>query len=111
MLYDPRWEVEIKADPLSLEGLIAWLERKPADQEYDFLDNANCLNAQYFKARGFPLFSCGTISFAYWRKKHFLWLFPYKTMTEVAFPMAFNVVAVKEPRTFGAALERARAYR
>ncbi len=27
MLYDPKWEV--KADPFSLENLIAWLENQP----------------------------------------------------------------------------------
>jgi hypothetical protein len=37
MLYDKRWEKpEVKADPLTLESLIAWLEKQPSHKKYDF---------------------------------------------------------------------------
>ncbi len=45
MLYDPKWEV--KPNPLSIEALIAWLETKPADEEYTFLFPDRCLLGQY----------------------------------------------------------------
>lgn len=45
MLYDPKWEV--KADPLTLDGLIAWLEKQPADAGYDFCEIGKCLLAQW----------------------------------------------------------------
>ena len=35
MLYDPKWEKpEVKADPFSLDALIAWLEKQPANGTY-----------------------------------------------------------------------------
>ncbi len=45
MLFDPKWEV--KQDPLSIGALIAWLETKPADEEYTFLFPDRCLLGQY----------------------------------------------------------------
>lgn len=36
MIYDPKWEAETKTDPLSLKGLIAWLEKQPPETEYNF---------------------------------------------------------------------------
>lgn len=55
MLYDPKWEkqAETKADPLSLEALIAWLEKQPASIEYDYTDPRDCLLCRYFKAHGY----------------------------------------------------------
>lgn len=53
MLFDPKWEKpEVKADPFSLESLIAWLEKQPADRTYDFCQPSSCLIAEYLKARG-----------------------------------------------------------
>ena len=49
MLYNPRWEQ--KVDPLSLEGLVAWLEQQPPETEYDWHDvRGGCLIGKYFKA-------------------------------------------------------------
>lgn len=47
MLYDPKWEIPVKADPLLLDALIAWLEKHPADEQYCFTDYGLCLAAQY----------------------------------------------------------------
>lgn len=49
MLYDPKWEV--KADPLSLESLIAWLEKQPANGVYDAVSADKCLLAQWLKSQ------------------------------------------------------------
>ena len=53
MLYDKRWDAKTKTDPLSLDSLIAWLEKQPADAKYCYSDTGACLLAQYFAAIGF----------------------------------------------------------
>ena len=53
MLYDKRWDAKVEAKPLSLDGLIAWLERQPAGDSYNWHDcNGGCLIAQYGFAVG-----------------------------------------------------------
>lgn len=47
MLYDPKWEQKTAADPLSLESLIAWLEKQPASATYDYRVLDACLIAQW----------------------------------------------------------------
>ena len=95
MLYDPKWEVEVKADPFKLDTLIAWAERQPAEQEYDFWCN-QCYLGQYFEAHGFQIkaIGTGTVTFV--------------GQDTVKLPPYFNMIAQAEPRTFGAALARAR---
>lgn len=41
MLHDPRWNHG------TISGLITWLEGKPRDGEYDFMDCYQCLITQY----------------------------------------------------------------
>lgn len=84
MLYDPKWEA--KADPMSLAALIAWLEKQPPDSKYDFMCiSGGCLLDLYFGR-------CTTPS------------------EYVAFPESWRMdIAPGFPRTFGGALERARA--
>jgi len=86
MLHNPKWDVQTKPDALSLAGLVAWLETKPADEKYDFTDcRGKCLYGQYMASHGFG------------------W--------EEASSFRANVymhVAYQYPWTFGAALERAR---
>lgn len=53
MLYDTKWDQKTKTDPFSLESLIAWLEKQPAEKAYDYCDPWNCLLCQYFAAMGF----------------------------------------------------------
>jgi hypothetical protein len=105
MLYDKRWEKpEIKADPFSLDSLIEWLEKQPADKPYCYMDNGHCLLGQYFTAMGFRLVAVGGSDF------------DHETERGVIFPEKFNDVAYGDlqtfdfNRTFGAALKRARAY-
>lgn len=48
MLYDPKWEApQVKANPFSLESLIAWLEKQPTDRQYCFTEWGECLIAKW----------------------------------------------------------------
>lgn len=82
-------------NPLSLEGLIAWLEKQPAETTYHYMNTDDCLFCRYLRVCGFPLNSMGG---DYWRdndgNKHAL----PKELQEV--PLGAT--------TYGAALERAR---
>lgn len=92
---------EQKADPFSLESLIAWLEKQPAGRTYNFWDgtlmgncHGACLLHQYLVAQGLPKIlypQIASIKKLEWDKElqHF--------------------VASPTPQTFGAALDRARA--
>jgi hypothetical protein len=100
MLYDPKWEqkTETKANPFKLETLIAWLEKQPADEGYEYDCNGHCLLAQYFTAMGFTHVYVGSTGFYHGDDSE-----------RAEMPRAFDKIAVKSPSTFGAALERARA--
>jgi hypothetical protein len=107
MLYDPKWEAPTKADPLSLDSLIAWLETQPRDKAYCYDDTGHCLLAQYFQqVYGEEVGVGGTY-------------YTRPDGTDVDLPMSFRDIPVggwacglgrrfkNERRTFGAALERA----
>lgn len=96
MLYDPKWEIETKVDPFKTESLIAWLETKRPEARYSYTCNGHCLLAQYFLAHGFK-----DVSVTPYRLRH--------DGQTVRFSFGFENVAVRFPRTFGAALERARS--
>ena len=96
MLFDPKWEVEVKADPFSLESLIAWLEKQPADKAYDFGDTKNCLACQYFRAMGMNIVGAGG---GYVRSGECAEDYHFHN---------FGRITVRGDWTFGAALERAR---
>lgn len=99
MLYDPKWEKKTKADPFTLWAFIAWLEKQPADQKYDYLDCFGaCLYAQYMQSVGVSWEDAGASSLYRNGDKH-------KAFRE----MAIYPVAARAPWTYGAALERARA--
>lgn len=95
MLYDPKWEVKIKPDVFSLENLIAWAEKQPADKVYDFWCH-RCYLGQYFEEYGYQIDMIGTGTVTFRRKK------------TRPLPPHFNEIAIVEPHTFGAALDRAR---
>lgn len=79
---------KVKADPYSLDSLIGWLETRHPEQSYDFSNcSGACLLDQYATAAGLD---CD--SEIVWKKMYDL----------------FDNLAVSHPRTFGAALERAR---
>lgn len=98
MLYDPKWNTKTAVEPLSVEGLIAWLERQPAGTKYDYGCNGHCLLATYLRAaHGWDPDIGGTV---------------YRDHKSGAFgklPAALNDIAWSGPRTYGGALKRARA--
>ena len=93
MLYDPKWEAptETKADPFSLESLIAWLEKQPAECSYDWQFIPNCLLGQWARAMGV------SGEYAILNRSKALGM-----------STPFSGIALFSPCTFGAALERAR---
>lgn len=91
MLYDKRWDKEIKAKPLTLPSLIAWLEMQPADGRYCTLPMETCLLGKFAAAMGAK--DLGDTSCLLGNNKNF---------ANVAFPIDGSM-------TFGAALKRARA--
>lgn len=101
MLFDPKWTKKTKANPLSVGGLVAWLERQPAETRYFFSDPENCLIAQYLTTSGYVAVGVGGFTFSHGyhnRRRH------------EKLPSGFTDIAAAFPRTYGAALERARAH-
>lgn len=92
MLYDPTAKPEVKADPISLESLIAWLETQNPKARYVFMDcSGGCLLDLYlFEVTG-------------WKTNPI-------TLHEKACGGGGNyeTIAATYPQTFGAALTRAR---
>ena len=95
---DPKWEQQAKADPFKLETLIAWLEKQPGKKAYNYCDISNCLLSQYFQAQGFDAAQTGGHGQLAWGspRQYAKW------------PAEWIVIPEDMPRTFGAALERAR---
>ena len=95
MLYDKRWDAKpvTKPDVFSLEGLIAWLDTMPADRAYCYTDFGRCLAAQFcaFAGRGYKVQSTFT-----------------PASSNEPFPLVLERIALEHPRTFSAALTRAR---
>lgn len=53
MLYNKNWDAKtVTFDPFTLEGLIAWLETKPADQKYEWDYAESCLLGQWCQFNG-----------------------------------------------------------
>jgi hypothetical protein len=48
MLYDPKWATK----EVTVRGLVAWLEQKPADECYDYGNSSTCLAAQFLRQAG-----------------------------------------------------------
>ena len=94
MLYDPSWEH--KADPFTMEGLIAWLEKMPPAKRYDYANTSgNCVYGQYLAAHGVPWDESGATGFCDHQRADFC-------------DRVYGQVALERPWTFGAALARAR---
>jgi hypothetical protein len=99
MLHDPNKEYAF-----NLDSLIAWLETKPADETYDYLDGQHCMCAQYFQARGYTRARVTSSRGVYSNGKDF---------AQFAVPAVFDKIARnglvnQKPQTFGHALEVAR---
>lgn len=93
MLYDPKWEVEVRTDPFSLESLIAWLEKMPAEGYYKRLVPRQCLLGQWIRAADIGLTEdeLGAKSLG------------------MSLAAPFDKIALTGPPIFGDALLRARA--
>lgn len=98
MLYDKRWEgKEVKIYKLlSLEGLISWLEKQPANEKYEWTNCSKCVFGQYLAEFGLTnqasqvdVLSGGAIH----------------SPQDYA---DYQFIGYKGQHTFGAALERAR---
>jgi len=74
---------------------IAWLEKKPARETYDYHESTECLLAQYLRDSGFTRVIVSQRSF-------------YHNTAEGSLPLKFNEIASTRPHTFGAALSRAK---
>lgn len=99
MFFDPTCKPETKADPFSLDSLIAWLEKQPANKTYDFGDIRGCLACRYIQSTG--------ISDRPWES------YPGRRPYRDVFGgmEGYTAIAYTGRHTFGAALQRARALR
>jgi hypothetical protein len=100
MLYDPKWE--LRHDPFALPSLIAWLEGQDPLEDYCYSSTGECLLARYFTARGFNKVIMAAGFFYHWPR-------PTAQYEITHLPPHFNDIAKGKVRTFGAALDRARA--
>jgi hypothetical protein len=97
MLYDKRWDKSVDlGNPFSLESLIAWLEKQPAAAVYDWSQPRSCLLGQWCQFNGLIDAAVGDKS---------LEIGTYDRGRNIFFK-----IAMSEPYTFGAALERAREF-
>lgn len=95
--------LEVRAEPFSLESLVAWLETKDPDETYYYAATGHCLIAQYFTASGIKFYAIWCNG---WDSKRDDAMIPQHPL-----PDHFNAVAAGGVgRTFGAALKRARSY-
>ncbi len=86
---DKVWQGVEYENPLTMEGLITWLEQQPSDGEYDYEDcSGGCLLGLYLGIRSRDAY----INFS--RTNHPLEFLAYG-------------IACERPWTFGAALKRA----
>ena len=96
MIYDPKWEVPAETKPQpSMRGLAEWLETMPPAQRYDYDDcRGRCLLGQYLNAIGLRWNEDSGPGWEVWNRE--LWQSP------------MGYLSAETPRTFGAALKRAR---
>lgn len=105
MLYNKNWDKpEVKADPFSLESLIAWLEKMPADETYNYVNGRACLLCQYLTnsgLEGVEVGACATYSTDRWKTK--------RQLSDSFWSVSADLEHPRDPTwTFGAALSRAR---
>ena len=101
MLYDPKWEktTETKPEVFSLAGLIAWLEQQPPEAEYDWPDIDGCLLCNYLRA----VTGVKRPAAQQWATSKSI---GFDTLGK---NWGYWQICKVQPRTYGAALARARA--
>lgn len=108
MFHDPSCKIETKEvkaapDKFSVAGLVAWLEKQPADGTYMWI-KADCLVGQYLQAIGAPL------NVAHYPRVLAAPGKGPKGPYDGDCQWPYVEIACAYPRTFGAALARARKY-
>jgi hypothetical protein len=100
MLYDKRWEKANQATDytLDLRDLVLWLEKQPAKKRYCYMDDARCLFGKYFRHLGFKDIEVGGTGFSH----------SGTGGRRIEMTIAVQDIPADHPRTFGAALERAK---
>lgn len=86
MLYNESW-TKPRNEIYSIPGLIAWLEKQPANYVYDYTDYNSCATAQYLR-------TCG--------ERH------VGLLTSELEQFNWHQIVAPRPWSYGAALERAR---
>lgn len=97
MLYDPKWEV--KANPLSVAAFVEWLDKKPAQETYDYYKFESCALGQWVKSLDPGAIDRDLEGDSY----------TYRVNGKIVnLRDPFRDIVAYHPWTFGAALERAR---
>lgn len=102
MLNNPQWQKTLetaRAVEFSREHVIAWLETQPADGAYCYTDTGECLIAKYLTFLGHTRVSVGALG-----------CYNSDRISRTQAPRFLYEAAVQSPRTFGAALDRVRAW-
>lgn len=100
MLYNPSWNTP----DLSIAAVADWLAMQPAERTYEYINPGNCLIAQYLRWLGYSDVVVGACAYSIYSDDGEFGSLPRP------FPNNLWAVAAEYPRTFGAALQRARAY-
>lgn len=103
MLNNPNWNNPV--DAMSMDSLISWLEKKPADGTYFYGSSQECLLAQYFRDQGVQVTALGNTRLLIEGEKHCTEI-PVGFQRTAGYP--FGTRTSDGGQTFGAALERAR---
>jgi hypothetical protein len=99
MLSNEKWD-ERKAPVMSVAGLISWLETQNPKTRYHYTDIFGCLLCRYFKAQGLNIWSVNPVGYRLKSSK----------CQVRPMPSELNAISNGGEYTYGAALERARAY-
>lgn len=103
MLFNTAWnkttEVKLQPELLSTSSLVAWLEKQPASQGYDYNSPHSCLLAKYFYAHGERDVRIGQFYIDHLRDDEI-----------AAIPPEFYEAVTPTPHTYGAALKRLKAF-
>lgn len=97
---NPVTKVDDVADVFSLKGLIAWLETQPPGEQYCYWASGTCLIGRYLRENTDLILSVSPSGMANYSEGGFEKRWDFESSIEK--------VSRLTPRTFGAALKRAR---